>query len=156
MRQMTTSFSLTPFTLGDLRVVQRLEGAVFPEESFGMAEFLSLFLRGRDTFLVARTDGQVIGYIAAYGEGETGYIASVAVDPAYQRQGLGRALMETVMARLVEAGARVIGLHVRENNAAAIHLYETLGFKTRARIPNYYEDGAPGVYMETASLNPSH
>jgi ribosomal protein S18 acetylase RimI-like enzyme len=75
MRGMTPTFSLDPFTLGDLRAVLRLETEAFPEEPYGMAEFLSLLLRGRDTFLVARVQKNVVGYIAGYSEDETGYIS---------------------------------------------------------------------------------
>jgi ribosomal-protein-alanine N-acetyltransferase len=141
-------FSLAPFKLADLKAVLNLEQAVFPEDTYGMAEFLSLYLRGKDTFLVARTGKMIVGYIIGYVEDYSGYIASIAVDPELRGQGLGRLLLETEMARLHENGARKIGLHVREDNAAAIHLYESLGFVTQDTIPNYYEGGAPALFME--------
>jgi len=142
------SISITPFKLADLRAILRLEQEVFPEDTYGMAEFLTLYLRGKDAFLVARQGQQVVGYAAGYIEDEIGYIASIAVHPTSQRHGIGRALMEAVMKRLIETGARRLGLHVREDNAAAIHLYEQIGFVTHHLIPDYYEDGAPALYME--------
>ena len=147
-----TPFSITPFKLADLSALLRLERAIFPEDTSGMAEFLSLYLRGKDTFLVAREERRVVGYVAAYADGETAYIASVAVDPAFRGRGLGRLLMETVMLTFVGAGVAAIGLHVREDNLAAIRLYESLGFVTLERLADYYEDGANGLYMERASV----
>ena len=117
-------FSLAPFQLGDLKAILNLEQDVFPEDTYGMVEFLSLYLRGKDTFLVAREGKRIVGYVIGYVEDYSGYIASIGVDPETRGQGLGRLLMETVMARLYENGAQKIGLHVREDNAAAIHLYD--------------------------------
>ena len=146
-----TLFSITPFNLADLSALLRLEKVIFPQDTFGMGEFLSLFLRGKETFLVARDDRTIIGYIAAYTEDDTAYIASIAVDPAYQGNGLGRLLMETVMETFAQAGVPTIGLHVREDNEAAIHLYHSLGFITLERLSDYYEDGSNGLFMERAS-----
>ena len=145
---MAAPFSLAPFQLGDLKAILNLEQDVFPEDTYGIAEFLSLFLRGKDTFLVARAGKKVVGYVIGYVEVETGYIASIAVDPETRGQGLGRLLMQTVMPKLYANGARTIGLHVREDNEAAIGLYESLGFSTRHTVPDYYEGGESALYME--------
>lgn len=150
-----TPFSITPFKLADLSALLRLERDIFPEDTFGMAEFLSLYLRGKETFLVAREGRRVVGYVAGYADGEIAYIASVAVDPAFRGRGLGRLLMETVMRRLVGAGVAAIGLHVREDNLAAIRLYESLGFVALESLADYYEDGTNGLYMERPSVSAS-
>ena len=95
-----TLFTITPFKLADMSALLRLERDIFPEDTFGMIEFISLFLRGKDTFFVARDGRTIVGYIVGYVENDTAYIASIAVDLAYQGQGLGRLLMETVMGTL--------------------------------------------------------
>jgi [ribosomal protein S18]-alanine N-acetyltransferase len=146
-----TPFTITPFKLADLSALLRLERIIFPQDTFGMAEFLSLYLRGKDTFLVARVGRTIVGYIAAYAEKDTAYIASIAVDPVFQQRGLGRRLMESVMDKLAQAGANTISLHVREDNASAIHLYQSLGFVTLETLPDYYEDGSSGLFMERSS-----
>lgn len=145
---MVIPFDLAPFKLADLKAILNLEQDVFPDDTYGMVEFLSLYLRGKDTFLVARAGKKVVGYIIAYVEDETGYIASIAVDPDMRGQGLGRLLMQTEMARLHENGAEKIGLHVRVDNIAAIHLYESLGFVIQDTVPNYYEGGESALFME--------
>lgn len=146
-----TTFSVTPFNLADLSTLLRLEKVIFPQDTFGMGEFLSLFLRGKETFLVARDGKTLAGYIAAYSEDDRAYIASIAVDLAYQRHGLGRLLMETVMETFAQAGVYIINLHVREDNEAAIHLYHSLGFIILERLSDYYEDGSNGLFMERTS-----
>src|SRR5205085_1520052 len=61
--------------------------------------------------------------------GDRGWIGGLGVVPAARRRGLGRALMEAVLA---EAPPEVT-LEVIEQNEAAIRLYEDLGFE-RVRL----------------------
>jgi [ribosomal protein S18]-alanine N-acetyltransferase len=145
---MSIPYSLTPFKLTDMLGVLRLERDTFQTDAYDAATFVMLYLRGREAFLVAREQETIIGYVIGVMDDETGYISSIAVASKVRGRGLGRALMEAVMARLIEQGARRFGLHVRQDNAAAIHLYETLGFVLVDRILDYYEDGSPAFYME--------
>jgi RimJ/RimL family protein N-acetyltransferase len=59
-----------------------------------------------------------------------GYIWGMFVDAASRQQGVARRLMleAIAMARTVP-GLRQLNLGVKANNAAAIQLYESLGFK---------------------------
>ena len=76
---------------------------------------------------------------------------NIAVDPDYQRQGLGRALLEHLIDELEKrTGYKIVGnklekrgvatlwLEVRASNAAAIALYESLGFNEATIRRNYY------------------
>ena len=56
-------------------------------------------------------------------------IRMLAVDPACQRRGVGRALTEACIERARAAGRRRIVLHTGEWMPAAKHLYESLGFE---------------------------
>jgi ribosomal protein S18 acetylase RimI-like enzyme len=60
-------------------------------------------------------------------------IANVAVSPGYRRQGIARTLTNTALKHAQRLGAYSVWLHVRHENQAAIHLYESLGFKEQAR-----------------------
>ena len=63
---------------------------------------------------------------------------NIAVDPDYQRQGLGRALLEHLIDELEKRGVATLWLEVRASNAAAIALYESLGFNEATIRRNYY------------------
>ncbi len=89
-------------------------------------------------FLVAEQQGAVAGYVIAHGAGDEGEILNLGVAPAHQRHGVGRALVEQVLALLARAGARVVFLEVRESNAVARRLYQSLGFAEVARRARYY------------------
>lgn len=60
-------------------------------------------------------------------------IANIAVDPGYRRKGIGRALTRRALDHARAKGVDEIWLHVRDDNSAAIKLYESLGFVERAR-----------------------
>ncbi|MDF3829182.1 MULTISPECIES: ribosomal protein S18-alanine N-acetyltransferase [unclassified Pseudocitrobacter] len=63
---------------------------------------------------------------------------NIAVDPAYQRRGLGRELLEHVIDDVEKRGVATLWLEVRASNAPAIALYESLGFNEATIRRNYY------------------
>ena len=63
---------------------------------------------------------------------------NIAVDPAWQRQGLGRQLLEHLIGELEKRGVSTLWLEVRASNTAAIALYESLGFNEATIRRNYY------------------
>ncbi|MBB1198908.1 ribosomal-protein-alanine N-acetyltransferase [Enterobacteriaceae bacterium 89] len=63
---------------------------------------------------------------------------NIAVDPAWQRRGLGRELLEQVIDEVEKRGVVTLWLEVRASNVAAIALYESLGFNEATIRRNYY------------------
>jgi ribosomal-protein-alanine N-acetyltransferase len=63
---------------------------------------------------------------------------NIAVDPAFQRRGLGRSLLEHLIDELEKRGVITLWLEVRASNVAAIALYESLGFNEATIRKNYY------------------
>jgi ribosomal protein S18 acetylase RimI-like enzyme len=84
--------------------------------------------------LVAEVDGAVTGYVklGATTELESNRhvfaIWGLAVDPAYQGRGLGRALLDAAAREAAARGARRLTLRVHGPNAAARALYAACGF----------------------------
>jgi [ribosomal protein S18]-alanine N-acetyltransferase len=66
------------------------------------------------------------------------HINTVAVAPAARRRGLAAALLRHVIADAVASGATRATLEVRASNAAALALYQRLGFRVAATRPGYY------------------
>lgn len=85
-------------------------------------------------FLVAEADGLIVGAVMAGYEGHRGWINYLVVDPARQRNGLGRKLMDAAEQRLRAAGCPKINLQVRPENHAAIAFYERIGFRVEGAI----------------------
>lgn len=68
-------------------------------------------------------------------------IEKVAVAPQAQGRGVGKGLMETLIRAARHHGREVITLDLREDNAAAIGLYESLGFTRYGRLPGFVAVG---------------
>ena len=89
-------------------------------------------------FLVADRRGVVAGYVVAHCAADEGEILNLGVAAAHRRQGIARALVERALQDLAGRGVRTVYLEVRASNAAARHLYESLGFREVARRARYY------------------
>ncbi|MCW3051721.1 MAG: family acetyltransferase [Chthonomonadales bacterium] len=80
-------------------------------------------------FFVATIEERVVGTVMGGYDGHRGWIYSVAIDPACQRQGIGSALLRHVEAALIQRGCLKINLQVRSTNTEVIAFYERLGFE---------------------------
>ncbi len=85
-----------------------------------------------------KSAGFVLVRLAA-GEAE---ILTIAVDKGERRNGVGTALIETVLRTLHQLRAQCLFLEVDEKNNGAINLYKRLGFSLIARRPSYYDTEA--------------
>jgi ribosomal protein S18 acetylase RimI-like enzyme len=77
---------------------------------------------------VAQDSGQAVGVALLGLRRETAWVGGMGVVPGARRTGLGRRLMESVIAEARERGCRTVQLEVLEQNAGAIALYRALGF----------------------------
>lgn len=83
-----------------------------------------------ELFLVGLVDNQIVATVIGGYEGHRGWVYYLAVDPTYQRRGLGRQIMGVVEKKILAMGCPKINLQVRANNAAAVRFYENIGYKT--------------------------
>ncbi len=125
--------ALRPAATGDLDAIARIQTA-----SPGASQWEPQSYLGFDCLIAAiRESGQPAGFLVsratAPGERE---ILNLAVDPALRRRGIARRLLEEELGR----GEGSWFLEVRESNAAAIHLYQALGFRPAGRRENYYNN----------------
>jgi ribosomal-protein-alanine acetyltransferase len=99
------------------------------------------------------TPPMIVGFIAFRRVIDEAELRNMAVDPAYQRQGVGRELLAIGCRRLLEQGVRHIYLEVRASNIPAQWLYYSAGFGLRSRRRDYYND--PREDALVLSLEPS-
>ena len=89
-----------------------------------------------EAHLVAERAGRVVGAVTWYGDAEglgwpSGWagLRALGVDPAARGHGVGRALVEACRRWALAAGAPVLCLHTAGFMAAAVALYEAMGFR---------------------------
>ncbi|MBC7973235.1 MAG: ribosomal protein S18-alanine N-acetyltransferase [Verrucomicrobia bacterium] len=71
---------------------------------------------------------------------EEAHITMLAIDPAYQHQGLGQALLHALMSSAHQRGLERATLEVRLSNQAALALYQKFDFREAGRRRRYYPD----------------
>jgi orotidine-5'-phosphate decarboxylase len=84
-------------------------------------------------FLVGGLDGRVVGTVLAGYDGHRGWLHRVAVDPDFQKRGIGRALVIAAERALEALGCPKLNLQVRGGNEAVLGFYERLGFRVEDR-----------------------
>ena len=108
------------------------------------AAFRSELTNPQALTLVALREGQVAGFVNIAFAAETADINTVAVGAAYRRQGIGKRLL-LAMEAWMEGQVSSYFLEVRQSNAPAIALYQSLGYRQVGVRPRYYhkpdEDG---------------
>jgi len=87
-----------------------------------------------ELFFVAVQDDKVIGTVMAGYDGHRGWIYSLAVNPKYQRKGIGTALMKHAEESLLSMGCAKVNLQIRSNNSIVQKFYRELGYNTEDRI----------------------
>jgi len=146
----TSAVTLIPLRWWHLESVLDMEAELFGAEAWSSEMFWSE-LANPDTFYLLATDagGAAVGYAGLAVTGPESFIQTVGVTRAVQGTGLGRRLMEALLAEAVRRGATSCWLEVRTDNATAQQLYRSLGFQDRGVRRGYYQpSGADALIME--------
>lgn len=123
---------------GHVGAVKDLLDTCFDENSWSVESIQSELEKADSRCTVAVEDSKVVGFLAFEQIMDEGSIVEVAVSPDHRRRGIARALI--CEALQVCKGLRTVFLEVREGNAPAVALYESLGFERIAVRRGYYDN----------------
>ena len=136
----------------DIDAVAAIEAATFPTP-WSRDAFASEMRNVAARYLVAETDGRVIGFAGAWVILDESHVTNIAVLEAYRGRGIGRLLTAGLLQYLANLGAAYVTLEVRRSNAVAQSLYESLGFVRLGVRKRYYEDnGEDALIMVCDSM----
>lgn len=96
--------------------------------------------RDPDLFIVAETDGKIIGTVIGGFDGRRGMVYHLAVQESYRKQGLGGLLMDELERRLKAKGCIRSYLLVTVENEDAIRFYEQNGWSRMDNVFTYGKD----------------
>ena len=139
-------------SLRDLGALRRLEKACFEKDAWPLLDLIAVLTWPEVIRLKAVDDSEMIGFVVGdprRSEGVT-WIATIGVDPRYQRRGIGRALLHACEEQTSLPGVK---LTVRISNQGAISLYEKEGYRSVDIWKRYYNDGEDGLVMEKVLRN---
>ena len=151
MQALKPVLSIRQASAEDLPRVAWLEDAAFADPwPFDLLAYE--FGHPRGFLLVASwDDAPASGYVAFRHGGGESELLRLAVDPAEQRRGVARMLVEHGLQRLREEG-KIDSCHleVRMDNVGAIAFYQALGFQRTGRRKSYYRDGTDAAIYSLA------
>lgn len=100
-------------------------------------------------FLVAWQGEEIAGFIVGRAVSDEGEILNLAVRQQSRRQGVGKALVKSLLENFARLAVFQVFLEVRESNALAIAFYQGLGFRQTGRREGYYREPDEAALMLT-------
>lgn len=141
--------TIAPMRRRHLRSVLRIEAEVYPRPwTLGLYLDELALPEDRRIYLVARSGGHVVGHAGLMFAADDGHVTTVAVDPRWQRRGIGARLLVVLFREARARGATDLTLEVRAGNEPAQALYRRFGFAEAGIRKGYYsETGEDAVIM---------
>jgi ribosomal-protein-alanine N-acetyltransferase len=135
----------------DIPVLATYEKELFPYSPWSTSQFKEEFAGIPSTryMSVAEDGNTIVGYCGVFvpAPGIEADILTVAVLPAYRRQGIAREFMRQIEAYAIEREASAMMLEVELSNESAIKLYESLGYMKISVRMDYYGPGKDAHVM---------
>jgi ribosomal-protein-alanine N-acetyltransferase len=120
--------------------VLRIEADLFGAEQWSAAMFWNELANGHYYAVALDDAGAVAGYAGlAVQPPDEAWVQNIAVRRDVQREGIGRALLELLLAEAERRGARKTLLEVAVDNAPAQKLYAAYGFEPVGIRRGYYQ-----------------
>ena len=122
--------SIAEFSMDDYAVVHVLwqRGDLWMRPSDGPEATLLKLTRDPGLFLVARSDGRVVGTVMGGWDGRRAYVYHLAVAPERQRQGVADALMDELEERFRALGAVKAKLQILVDNEVSKAFFARRGY----------------------------
>jgi ribosomal-protein-alanine N-acetyltransferase len=128
---------LAPMLLTDLDAVTALEQAVYPFP-WTRGNFVDSLATGHWMRVLRASDGTLAGYAVALSGVDEMHLLNLTVAPARQGRGLGRTLLDALVAECRRARHAALWLEVRESNLRARSVYRRYGFGEIGLRRGYY------------------
>ncbi|MGK5085153.1 ribosomal protein S18-alanine N-acetyltransferase [Bdellovibrionota bacterium FG-1] len=142
-------YSLRPVTEDDLAEILRIESAVH-RAPWNQENFRAELTKPYAQFWVMtddETDSVIAGYINFWIMLEECHILNVATDLSFRRRGLAKLMVRRAVDEAQQKDIKKVLLEVRKSNAAAIALYQGLGFSITHVRKSFYSDGEDAYQM---------
>jgi ribosomal-protein-alanine acetyltransferase len=138
-------------TIRLLDKLYEIEKQCFEQEAFTKQQLTYLIADYNTIGLTAQVNAEIVGFAMARVTIRRnimfGHILTIDVAPAYRRKGIAQKLLQEIETILRERGIRECRLEVRENNTAALNLYQKLGYTKIGKLEKYYGN-AHGLYLK--------
>ncbi|HSI24129.1 MAG TPA: ribosomal protein S18-alanine N-acetyltransferase [Methylotenera sp.] len=139
--QLKHDLSLRPMQLDDLDAIMQIEPTIY-SHPWTRGNFSDSLNSGYSAWVlekqVRQDNKEMIGYALLMLVMDEAHLLNLSIAKAYQKQGLGRYLLEHMLTIAKTHKAANMFLEVRPSNISAIALYENMGFSEMAVRRGYY------------------
>jgi len=134
-----------------LDALYEIEEQCFDQEAFTKRQISYLLTDYNAIALVAKADSVVAGFIIAQVEIENntlfGHIITINVAATNRRKGIATKMLQEIETILKQKSINEVHLEVREDNSAALKLYQKSGYQKIGRLEKYYGK-AHGLHLK--------
>lgn len=134
--QLEQLYKFRPMQIDDLDAIMKIEPQIYPHP-WTRGNFSDSISSDYSAWVLL-LDDKIIGYALLMMVLDEAHLLNLSIARAYQKQGLGRYLLEHMLEIAKNHHATNIFLEVRPSNISAIALYESIGFNEMAIRRNYY------------------
>jgi ribosomal-protein-alanine N-acetyltransferase len=151
LRRTDDAWGLTvePMRRRDITSILAIENVSYPKPwTAGVFESeIEMARRGERHYLVARRDGQLVGYAGLMFVVGDAHVTNIACSPNHHRSGVATRLLAELAWEAVARECQALTLEVRSSNAGAQALYRRFGFAPVGVRQKYYENVEDAIVM---------
>jgi len=135
----TRGLDIQRLGLDDVSAIEAIEQTEM-QAPWSRMMFVSEIVKTTSICLGAFADNVLVGYIIVSRYVDAWHVMNLVVRPEHRRQGIATRLLGALFEQAGDDDRRGFTLEVRVSNAAAIQLYETIGFEAQGIRRGYYTD----------------
>lgn len=137
-------------SIRNLDRLYEIEMECFEREAFTKQQIAHLLTDYNSVSLIAKENDKIVGFIIGtmyfLRKSLIGHILTIDVSPKQRRKGIGLRLLQEIEKIFKEKGVKTCRLEVREDNIAALSLYQNFGYRRVGLLKNFYVN-AHGVCL---------
>lgn len=138
-----------PMRRRDLGAILAIENVSYPKPwtSAVFESEIEMARRGERHYVVARRDGQLVGYAGLMFVVGDAHVTNIACSPRHHRSGIATRLLAELAWEAVARQCQALTLEVRSSNTGAQALYRNFGFAPVGVRQKYYENVEDAIVM---------
>jgi [ribosomal protein S18]-alanine N-acetyltransferase len=137
--------------MADLDALLAFERAYFTaDHQISRRSFRHFIDSSNSALVVAEVDGTLAACVLVNyrRHSKLARLYTIAVGREFQRRGIARRLLSAAEQDAIRRGCQIMRLEVRANDAGAIALYESSGYRCFDRRPGYYDSRIDALRFE--------
>lgn len=130
---------LRDLVVADVPALDVLERELFGAGAWSAQSLAEEIVGPGRWYVGAEVDHVLVGYAGLWFDGEDVQVMTIGTAVRQQGRGVGRVLLDALVARARTLGAASVLLEVRVDNEPALRLYTAAGFERLGRRRGYYQ-----------------